>query len=135
MKQGQIELKVRRHFDAANCLKGYQGACANLHGHRWEVLASFRAQPATEVDSVGIMVDFKTLKRAVDACLPDHLFLNDLDEFKTEKFKNMNPTAEVLVWLIALRIERSVIDHGILGVDLASVELFESPDCSVVITR
>jgi len=27
------KIQVKTHFDAAHYLKGYQGACANLHGH------------------------------------------------------------------------------------------------------
>ena len=32
-----FELKTSASFDSAHFLSGYQGKCANLHGHRWKI--------------------------------------------------------------------------------------------------
>ena len=31
-------LKTESSFDSAHFLKGYNGKCRNLHGHRWRVV-------------------------------------------------------------------------------------------------
>lgn len=123
-------LRVRSHFDAAHRLDGYNGPCANLHGHRWEVLCSFVVGSS---DSVGIAVDFKELKKLLADVLPDHLFLND---WIAEKNWTGNPTAETLIRVIAIEIERAILNK-FKGVDvrLSRIELWESPDCSVVLAR
>lgn len=120
-------LRVRSHFDAAHQLSGYDGPCANLHGHRWEVLCSFSVRGN---DDVGIAVDFKMLKKMLAEVLPDHMLLNS---WLNENHCSLNPTAEVLVRVIALKIkERLSNDFHDGSVNLARVELWESPDCSVV---
>jgi len=57
---------VRRHFDAAHALRGYQGRCENLHGHRYEVVACVRKR---ELNEIGLAFDFTEFKRELDAIL------------------------------------------------------------------
>lgn len=45
-------------FDAAHFLTNYDGKCANIHGHRWRVVASI----AGDINN-GMLVDFNTLKK------------------------------------------------------------------------
>ena len=33
-------LKTEQSFDSAHFLAGYHGKCANIHGHRWKVIAT-----------------------------------------------------------------------------------------------
>ena len=84
------ELTVDTHFDAAHCLKGYDGECARVHGHTWLVSVTVEAG---ELDELGLSIDFKdisaVLKDAVEKF--DHQMLNELEEFK-----EMNPTSENL---------------------------------------
>ena len=56
------ELRVEVEFSAAHHLEGYPGDCARPHGHNFllEVFARTRS-----LDSIGIAMDFKTLKSAV----------------------------------------------------------------------
>ena len=53
------QVSVEQHFDAAHFLRGYQGKCETLHGHRFRVVARVRA---TEVDDIGLAYDFTELK-------------------------------------------------------------------------
>ena len=50
-------------FDSAHFLKGYEGKCSNIHGHRWKVEVTVAAASLEEKGSTrGMVVDFKTLK-------------------------------------------------------------------------
>jgi len=83
-----IELRVEVTFSAGHALRGYQGKCANPHGH------NYRVQVAVEgprLNSIGLLMDFGNLKKALRAVCAtlDHSFLNDLPAFAT-----VNPSAE-----------------------------------------
>ena len=58
-------------FDAAHFLKGYEGKCSNIHGHRWRVVVEiFSDTLKSDTHSGGMLVDFDelkdTIKREVD---------------------------------------------------------------------
>lgn len=56
-------LKTEQSFDSAHFLKGYQGKCHNLHGHRWRVVAEIQGETlAGSVQCRGMLVDFGELK-------------------------------------------------------------------------
>ena len=85
-----FELTVKSDFEAAHYIKNYPGKCARLHGHNWIVEAVVRGN---ELNELGILVDFKDLKAALNKVLDelDHQYLNEL-----EIFADKNPTAENL---------------------------------------
>ena len=59
-------LKTEQSFDSAHFLKGYQGKCHNLHGHRWRVVAEISGETlSTESQTRGMLVDFGDLKQAL----------------------------------------------------------------------
>jgi 6-pyruvoyltetrahydropterin/6-carboxytetrahydropterin synthase len=84
----RYQLKVVTDFASAHTLRDYPGACSRMHGHNWKVELEVIAM---QLDSVGMGVDFKIMKRAANEVGEelDHRYLNDL-----EPFKNVNPTAE-----------------------------------------
>ncbi|MGN0155082.1 MAG: 6-carboxytetrahydropterin synthase QueD [Lachnospiraceae bacterium] len=56
-------LQTSACFDSAHFLKGYEGKCKNIHGHRWTVevtVADNELKPEGQIR--GMVVDFKTLK-------------------------------------------------------------------------
>ena len=56
-------LQTGASFDSAHFLKGYEGKCSNIHGHRWTVEVTVAAKDvAAEGQTRGMIVDFKTLK-------------------------------------------------------------------------
>lgn len=123
-----ILLKVQSHFDAAHKLDCYNGPCANMHGHRWEVVCTFRVDGK---DKSGISADFKEVKGLIKSALPDHVCLNDVFPF--------SPSAENLAPALADAIQIAIagshreFPHLIPFLnELVRLELFESPDCSVV---
>ena len=75
------------YFEACHHLPNYDGDCSKLHGHsyRLEVIVDGHVNRKT-----GMLIDFKELKRAIEATCGkyDHSDLND--HFKM-------PTAELMV--------------------------------------
>lgn len=112
-----FELDIRREFSAAHSLRGYQGDCANLHGHNWTVEVFIRSE---KLDSVGIAMDFKVLKKELDAVLGelDHKNLNEHPHFR-----DTNATSENLAMYIYRRLAPAVSQAG---VKLARVRVCES---------
>ena len=82
------EIKIVREFSAAHRVEDYPGNCERLHGHNWKVEVAVRT---AELDSLGMVMDFRKLKEIADHALEalDHRLLND-----TPPFDTINPTAE-----------------------------------------
>lgn len=121
-------LKVEGAFEAAHQLPDYPGKCARLHGHNWVVEAVVKGR---ELDKLGMLVDFKTVKKALNNVLDryDHRFLNELVPFNT----GVNPTAENLARIIFTELEDNAAFTA--EVQLAAVTVFESPKSSVTYTK
>ena len=81
-------VKVRSHFSSAHNLRGYKGKCEDLHGHNWKVEVT---ACTGELDGLGMVVDFKELKKDLGEVLSglDHKNLNEID-----RFREINPTSE-----------------------------------------
>ena len=111
------DLMIRGHFDAAHALTGYPGECCNLHGHTWDVEVVVRG---SELDEVGIVYDFKTLKDDLASVLEplDHAYLNDVPPFD-----KLNPTAEHLSHYV---YDQLAVKVG-AGVEVVEVSVWESP--------
>jgi len=87
-----IEKKVV--ISAGHHLKNYDGACANRHGHNWNIVVFCKGD---KLDSLGMLIDFKKIKEAVNYF--DHRYLNDLfpeGENPIYKAGNQRYTAGVL---------------------------------------
>ncbi|MDO8587844.1 MAG: 6-carboxytetrahydropterin synthase [Armatimonadota bacterium] len=88
------EILIEDTFDAAHCLRGYQGDCERLHGHTYRAQVFMRT---VSLDEQGISIDFRKAKAELTAVLSrlDHTYLNELPDFRDE-----NPSAENLARLI-----------------------------------
>ena len=112
-------VSVRHHFDAAHYLRGYQGKCEQMHGHRFEVRVTLEAP---QLDEVGMAFDFSELKRHLREVLGrfDHVCLNEV-----APFDKVNPSSENIAATIyqemLLRLKGE-------SVSIFSVEVWESPD-------
>lgn len=82
------EVKILSQFAAAHQLRGFKGACEQLHGHNWKVEVSVAGENVSED---GMLIDFQLVKGAAKEALEhlDHRFLNDLEPFRTR-----NPSSE-----------------------------------------
>ncbi len=102
-----FDIEIRRTFSAAHQLKGYEGDCRNLHGHNYNVIAVVRTDKLNEI---GIALDFKRLKAALDSILDgyDHKNLSELPEYA-----QVNPTSEVMSMKIYRRLSEIINDENI----------------------
>lgn len=128
-------IQAEAHFDSAHFLKGYNGPCANLHGHRWRVIAY---QSAAELIASGeqrdMVADFGDLKKPLKALadrLDHQLILEEssvssefLEALKKEGFSYVTipvrPTAEAMAkWFF------DQLSETVAG--LSEVVVYETP--------
>ena len=133
-------LQTEQSFDAAHFLKGYEGKCKNLHGHRWRVEA--RIQGQTLQDSgpqSGMLTDFGDLKSGLKALTDefDHALLveegslreSTLAALRAEDFRMVilpfRTTAENMAKYFYARLSGA-------GYPVARVTVWETPtNCAV----
>ena len=68
-------LTVSETFAAAHFLPNYDGACGNMHGHTWQVEATWAY---ADLQPDGMAEDFGALKQRLRAIMPDHRCLNEV---------------------------------------------------------
>ena len=81
-------LKSEDSFDAAHFLKGYEGKCSNIHGHRWRVVVEIKGEKLSEeAQTRGMIVDFSDLKKAIKKLCDkfDHTFIYEEGSLKDAK--------------------------------------------------
>ena len=116
------QISVEQDFDAAHFLRGYQGKCEALHGHRFRVVAKVRAY---EVNDIGIAYDFTELRQHLGNILAmfDHTCLNDVPPFDS-----INPSSENIATTIYNELQSRLAGAP---VSIACVEVWESPHSRV----
>jgi len=116
------QISVEQDFDAAHFLRGYQGKCEALHGHRFRVVVKLRA---SELDDIGIAYDFIELKRHLGHIMSrfDHTCLNDVPPFD-----KINPSSENIAATIYNELKPKLAGAP---VSLSCVEVWESPQSGV----
>ena len=116
------QISVEQHFDAAHFLRGYQGKCEALHGHRFRVVGRIKS-PA--VNDIGIAYDFMELKQHLADVISrfDHTCLNDVPPFD-----QINPSSENIAATIYKELQPRLAGAE---VSIVSVEVWESPESGV----
>jgi len=116
------QISVEQHFDAAHFLRGYQGKCEALHGHRFRVALKIKA---FRVNDIGIAYDFVELKQHLGDILTrfDHTCLNDVPPFD-----KINPSSENIAFIIYNELKPKLAGAP---VSLSCVEVWESPQSGV----
>ncbi len=132
-------------FDAAHRLgKGYQGKCAQLHGHTYKVEVCVEADL---LDKYNFVINFDDINRlmktwvmdnmdhATLVCEDDHVLLGFLQTHKQKHciFSN-NPTAEVISSLLLFKFEELLNSEKINDRDMTIrwVRVWETPTSSAV---
>lgn len=117
------QISVEQHFDAAHSLRGYQGKCEALHGHRFGVKVKIKA---TGLNDIGLAYDFTVVKQHLAGILSrfDHTCLNDVPPFD-----KVNPSSENIASTIYNELKPKLAGDP---VSLSSVEVWESPETGVV---
>ena len=133
-------LKTTAAFDSAHFLSGYDGKCANIHGHHWVIEAKIQG---TKLQAggceQGMLIDFGRFKKSVRALADkfDHVLIYECNTLKpqteealrSEGFKivpiPIRPTAENF----AEYFFNILADEGL---PMMSVAIYETPDnCAV----
>lgn len=129
-------LTARADFDAAHFLKGHDGKCANLHGHRWGITAKLAGETLQpEGSAEGMLIDFADFKRCLRDLAEelDHRFLvqegtlraETLAALEAEGFAmvmlDFRPTAENLARYLFARLRAA-------GYPICEVTVHETPD-------
>lgn len=133
-------LKTSAAFDSAHFLKGYEGKCANIHGHRWTVEVCINGEQIQNSGTKrGMLIDFGDLKKKVRSLADsfDHALIYEKDSLKastvealkSEDFELIEvpfrPTAENFTRYF---YELLSLD----GLPVCSVTVYETPDnCAV----
>jgi 6-pyruvoyltetrahydropterin/6-carboxytetrahydropterin synthase len=111
-------IAIEQHFDAAHFLRGYQGKCESLHGHRYRVVARLTT---TKLDDIGLAYDFSLLKQHLGEILSrfDHVCLNDIPPFD-----EINPSSENIASTVYQELKPKLAGEP---VTITSIEVWETP--------
>ena len=133
-------LKAKAAFDSAHFLYGYEGKCANIHGHRWTIEAEAEVEEMqSEGPKRGMLIDFGDLKKELraiaDSC--DHALIYEkgslkektAEALKEEGFRmielDCRPTAENFSRIFFEKLREK-------GLPIKRVTVYETPDnCAV----
>lgn len=129
-------LKTSASFDSAHFLHGYDGKCANIHGHRWTIEVTVVSEKLRDSGNCrGMLIDFSDLKRAVRTLADefDHALIyeegtlkqNTIAALKDENFHLISvpfrPTAENFARSFSEKLSSA-------GLPVKSVSVWETPD-------
>ena len=133
-------LKTSAAFDSAHFLSGYNGKCANLHGHRWKIEVQVASESLNEAGQLrGMVIDFGDLKKAVRKLADnfDHAVIYEegtlkektISAFNEENFKLISvpfrPTAECFAKHFFELLSKD-------SIPVKSVTVYETPEnCAV----
>ena len=116
-----FELILTSSFSAAHALV-IQGVREPVHGHDWQVEATFSGN---ELDEDGMLCDFHALEQRLEAIIAP---FRTADLNAAEAFKDLNPSAE----LVARHIGMSLQEGLPQGVCLDRLSVTEAPGCKAV---
>ena len=123
-------------FDSAHFLAGYNGKCANIHGHRWKAEVTICGDELiSEGEKRGMLIDFADLKKAVRALADklDHTLIYEAGSLKPATLAALNdegfaltqvpfrPTAENFAKFFYDELSKE-------GLNVSSVKIYETPD-------
>ena len=129
-------LKTQAAFDSAHFLSGYNGKCANIHGHHWVIETEVSQERLIEGgEKRGMVIDFGDLKKAVRSLADsyDHALIYEVGTLKPatvaalrdEGFRLIElpcrPTAENFARLFFEELTRQ-------GLPVSRVTVYETPD-------
>lgn len=134
-----MSYQVKRYHDicAGHRVHGHEGKCQHLHGHNYRVTFTCAA---TELDTVGRVIDFSEIKAKLCMWLEDNWdhkmliweedpnlpFLQDID--KTVVSVPFNPTAENIAEHLVKVVGPAQLDGT--GIQLVHCEVEETRKCS-----
>lgn len=136
------KITVTGHFSAAHFLEDYEGLCGSVHGHRWEVILTVKAEPNLETQMI---YDFHDLKKSLNDIMDefDHSFIVDPNGNEASRdFYALARKHSMRVFPFPGRATAENIARYIwnelqfrTGWNTHSVEVFEAPGNSVIYSK
>ena len=135
-------MRITRHeeFEMSHVLDNYRGGCGNSHGHSYSIEVT--VEGPRHQDNFGMVMDFKDLKEAIKAIVPDHYFsVNntvtegyEYDLWQVNKKHNKTTrefpcvtSAENMVCIFAEEIDNYIKNvQGYKDVDVVEIKLWET---------
>ena len=124
------KLKTTAAFDSAHFLSGYNGKCANIHGHTWTIEVEVGANSLiTAGEKRGMVIDFSDLKKSVKALADryDHTLIYEQGSLRES---TLNALREEGFSLTELPVRPTAENFAKLFYEALSKEL---PVCSVTV--
>lgn len=135
-------LKSEVQFDMAHYLSGYEGKCANIHGHRYRLIAKLASETLHGAGQLRGMVDdfgnFKVALKEVADFFDHKLILEDNEEGKKVASQLVNLPNDFKIVLLPFRTTAEEMSRYIFntlkdkGLKVDEVELFETPTNSCI---
>lgn len=125
------------YFEAAHLLPNHSGHCKNLHGHSYYFKATVASDNSKEF---GMIMDYTLLKQAMNAVMPDHMYLHFkgneisdkivaiLDEYNLAyKTYDFATSVENMAPVILKELQDYICNElGLIDVRVTEVELHET---------
>lgn len=130
-------------FDAAHRILQHEGKCKLLHGHRYVLEITVKAE---KLDKLGRVIDFGVVKRVLGKWVDnnwdhnaifhkDDKILGDVIEKTTGQkiyYLENNPTAENMAEHLFKEIFPKLLEEYDIVLD--KIKLYETPNCSVEVS-
>lgn len=125
------------YFEAAHLLPNYDGPCGNLHGHSYKFTATVSGP---QKPPFGMVMDYKDLKKAMKAVMPDHMYLhfkgNEISEdivkvldkygLKYITFSEATSAENMSPYIAEMLQDYIINELGITDVVVENVEIYET---------
>lgn len=134
------KLKTSACFDSAHFLAGYEGKCANIHGHCWKIEAVISGEKLNEDGTErGMLVDFGEFKKAVRSLANefDHTLIFEKDTLRPATLAALIDEGFSLTEVMFRPTAENLAEYffGLLssrGLPIFSVTVYETPENAAV---
>lgn len=136
-----FKLKSEIQFDMAHYLSGYNGKCANIHGHRYKLIATIKANNLKEDKQTrGMVEDFGEFKKGLKliADMFDHKLIMEDNDDGREIYSKLKEINNFEILLLPFRTTAEEMARYIynklkeMNFPIYEVELFETPTNSII---
>ncbi len=133
-------LKTSAAFDSAHFLAGYEGKCANIHGHRWVIEATFGGEELCSSGTErGMLMDFSGVKREVRTIADgfDHALIYENGSLKAGTLAALREEGFALIEVPFRPTAENFAEHFYMllhekNLPVKSVAVYETPEnCAV----
>lgn len=131
-----FKLTANASFDSAHFLSGYNGKCANIHGHHWTLEVSINGEELQQTgEKRGMLIDFCDLKKALRDLADsfDHTLIYEKDTLKGATLTALKDENFSLVEVPFRPTAENFARHfyellSFQGLPVCSVTVYETPD-------